>query len=74
MSCRCVEENYFKVSLIFGRGSMITRVSVRKKRLVIFWDNFEILLEVFIQNTPRNHCITYTNIVKGEILALCNGL
>ena len=32
------------------------------KRLVIFWDNFEILLEVFIPNTPRNHCITYTNI------------
>ena len=25
------------------------------------WGNFEILLEVFIPNTPRNHCITYTN-------------
>ena len=28
---------------------------------MIFWGNFEILLEVFIPNTPRNHCITYTN-------------
>ena len=30
---------------------------------MIFWGNFEILLEVFIPNTPRNHCITYTNYI-----------
>ena len=41
---------------------LVTRRNYKfSKRLVIFWDNFEILLEVFIPNTPRNHCITYTN-------------
>ena len=33
------------------------------KRLVIFWDNFELLLEVFILYTPRKHCITHINFV-----------
>ena len=28
----------------------------------IFWDNFGILLEVFIPNTLRNNCVTYTNL------------
>ena len=39
---------------------------------MIFWDNFEILLEVFIPNTPGNHCITYTNchVGKGHIRLL----
>ena len=31
--------------------------------------HFEILLEVFLSNTPRNHCITHTNHQPVDIYA-----
>ena len=40
-------------------------------RLVIFWNNFEMLLEVFIPNTPRNHCIII-NIIIVIVFEKCS--
>ena len=45
--------------MIFQNSPNITRRFAARDILV----NFEISLAVFIPNTPRNHAITYTNLI-----------